>query len=60
MHGLYQKNAELWLPTIENKFNYLMGFKFFEIGVCDFNKVSCQDYDAWKDWQRLDNDVERP
>jgi hypothetical protein len=45
MHGLYQKNAELWLTVISNKFSCLMGFKFFEIGACVFNKVSCQNYD---------------
>lgn len=49
MHGLYQKNAELWLAVIANKVNYLMNFKFLAIGACDFNRVSCQDYDAWKD-----------
>ena len=49
MHGLYQKNSELWLADITNKFDYLMGFKFFEIGACDFKRVSCQNYDTWKD-----------
>ena len=49
MHGLYQKNAELWLTVITNKFNCLMGFKFLAIGACGFNRVSCQKYDAWKD-----------
>lgn len=46
MHGLYQKNAELCLAVIANKFNCLMGIKFFEIETCDFNRVSCQNYDA--------------
>ena len=50
MHRLYQKNRKLWSTVITNKFNRLSGFKFFEIGACDFNRVSCQDYDAWKDW----------
>ncbi len=50
MHELYQENAELWLTVIGNKFNYLMGFKFLEIGACDFNRVSCQNCDAWRDW----------
>jgi len=49
MHGLYQKNEELCLAVIANKFNCLMGFKFFEIEACDFNIVSCQNYDVWKD-----------
>jgi len=26
-----------------------MGFKFLEIVACDFNRISCQNYDAWKD-----------
>jgi hypothetical protein len=50
MHGLYQKNAELCLIVIINNFKHLMGFKFLEIGACDFNRVSCQNYDAWRDW----------
>ena len=60
MHGLYQKKAELCLTVIINKFNCLMGFKFLEIGECDFNRASCQTCDDWKDWQRQDNDVEKP
>ena len=50
MHGLYQKNAELWLTVISNKFSCLMNFKFLAKGVCNFNRVDCQNYDAWKDW----------
>jgi len=50
MHELYQENVELWLTAIVNKFNCLMGSKSLEIGVYDFNSVSCQNYGAWKDW----------
>jgi hypothetical protein len=32
------------------KISCLMGFKFFEIGACDFNRDSRQNYDAWKNW----------
>lgn len=46
MHGLYQKNAELCLAVIKNKFNCLVGIKLFEIETYDFNRVSCQNYDA--------------
>ena len=54
MHELYQDNAELWLAVIIYKFNYLIGFKFLEIGAYDFNRVGCQNYGDWRgggrDW----------
>jgi hypothetical protein len=50
MHELYQENMELWLAAIINKFNYLVGSKFLEIGLYDFNRAGCQNYGAWRGW----------